>query len=119
MARRYLDRYGRTRRLRREGVIPARLYDAGERRSRALAEEVLAEIKRLAPRRQPQYVEPGEPGGALEAGYDTVDTPRGTAIVNPLRYWQFVEFGTAEHGEAQPHVRTAIEAVRARHRGGR
>ena len=121
MARRsYLvDQYGRRRRRISERTVPENIRGRAIARCRELAAELVAEIKRQAPRRQPQYVEPGEPGGLLEAGYDEVDIPEGAAIVNPVRYWQFVEFGTAEHGDAQPHVRTAIEAVRARHKGRR
>ncbi|MET1006568.1 MAG: HK97 gp10 family phage protein [Propionibacteriaceae bacterium] len=38
----------------------------------------------------------------------------GYAVVATARYWVFVEFGTAEHGDAQPHVRPAVDAARAR-----
>jgi hypothetical protein len=32
------------------------------------------------------------------------------------RYWAFVEFGTREHGDAQPHIRPAVAAVKAYYR---
>lgn len=36
-------------------------------------------------------------------------------IKSRSRYWVFVEFGTREHGDAQPHLRPAIELARAVH----
>lgn len=36
-------------------------------------------------------------------------------IKSTARYWQFVEYGTKEHGNAQPHVRPAIDEARARY----
>lgn len=33
-------------------------------------------------------------------------------ITTSRRYWMFVEFGTREHGRAQPHLRPAIELAR-------
>jgi hypothetical protein len=111
MARRYYeDRYGRKRRIRHpaQGMIPARVYDAGVERSQDLADQVLAEIQRNIP------VITHE----LQKGYRVIDYPQGAAIYNKVRYWMFVEFGTRKDPE-QPTVRNAIETVRTRERGGR
>lgn len=119
----YTDRYGRQRRLRAEGIIPARVYDAGERYSQTIAEEVAAEINRTAPLRKMRYrnkdggwtVETEAPG-TLAGSFEVRDTERGAVIVTDVPYWQFVEFGTREHGPEQAYVRRALEVVRARHR---
>lgn len=130
MARRYYeDFYGRNRRLRRPalGDVPLRVYEAGLRRSHQIAEEVLHELRAHTPLRKAEYTseETGKvtkestPGGTLRDSWRVRDTPAGAAIVTKVRYWMFVEYGTAEHGSAQRPVRNAIENVRARHRSAR
>ncbi len=52
----------------------------------------------------------------LRGSYRAVQRPDGTwVIVTGKRYWQFVEFGTKEHGDAQPHVRPALDEMRRRY----
>jgi hypothetical protein len=89
--------------------IPAHIERAAKRHCLALAEEVVAYIR----------ASPSTPvlTGEMKAGYEVAETQNGAAIMNPSApYWRYVEFGTHEHGRAQPHVRPAIFAVMARHR---
>lgn len=87
-------------------VRPAVEYaDEALRECLDIAEEIADEAARLAP------VETGE----LRAGYQAVpDGEGGASVVNPVPYLQYVEFGTSEM-HAEPHLRPAIEIVRARH----
>lgn len=53
--------------------------------------------------------------GRLHLSYYAEETPDGGVVIrSDARYWLYVEYGTSVMA-AQPHVRTAIEAVRARH----
>src|ERR1044071_6241970 len=48
-----------------------------------------------------------------DAYYVEPDPKTGAALIKcKRRYWAYVEFGTKQHGRAQPHVRPAIEAAR-------
>jgi HK97 gp10 family phage protein len=87
---------------------PAVLYARPARaRCREICDEIVHEIQ----------TSPATPvqTGELKAGYHTVDDGPGAAIVTPVDYWHYVEFGTSERA-AEPHVRPAIEIVRKRHR---
>lgn len=86
---------------------PAVLYARpAQRRCMDICEEIVEVIR-------------GEPEtpvrtGELLSGYRAVRDGAGAAVINPVDYWHFVEFGT-EYMKAEPHVRPAIETVRARH----
>jgi hypothetical protein len=57
--------------------------------------------------------------GTLAAGYRRVRLGVARyAVVNDVRYWRFVEFGTSTH-QAQPAFGRALAAARARYQGGR
>jgi len=49
--------------------------------------------------------------GDLARSYSARPTPEGAEIVSNVSYWRYVEYGVGR-GPEQPHVRTAIEAVR-------
>lgn len=85
-----------------------RVRAAAVRRCHRIAAEIAAEITGTAPQ--------GETHRLRRSYY--VDThPAGRAVIRSrVDYWRYVEFGTHEHGDAQPHVRPAVEIVRARHR---
>ena len=51
--------------------------------------------------------------GFMAESYRAVETSAGAEIVTEADYWKFVEYGTRNQ-RAQPHVRPAIEAARAR-----
>jgi len=89
---------------------PERLYGAAARRlCLEVAQEIVAVIEAspMTPERT----------GRMERGYRAVPTPDGAAVVNPdAFYWRFQEFGTQDM-PANPHVRPAIEQVRARRLG--
>lgn len=53
--------------------------------------------------------------GFLRQSYGVEYDPRRRAhvVVSNVPYWKYVEFGTG-HGPEQPHVRPAIEVVRAK-----
>jgi hypothetical protein len=52
------------------------------------------------------------PGPHLRDSYSAHVDPDGALITSSVPYWKYVEYGTGR-GPAQPHVRPAIEAVRA------
>lgn len=55
----------------------------------------------------------------LKFSYYTVRDSAGGGdwlIKSRSKYWVYVEFGTAQHGDAQPHVRPAIDEAKARFR---
>ncbi len=69
----------------------------------------------LAPRRKPTTE--GDPNiPPLHESYYAVPEPGTDAWIVASRqpYWHYVEFGTREHGDPQPHVRPAIDEARAR-----
>lgn len=53
--------------------------------------------------------------GYLRNSYSVEYDPKrhSYVVVSSVPYWKYVEFGTG-HGPEQPHVRPAIEVVRAR-----
>lgn len=86
---------------------PALLYArAARRRCYDICQEIVDEI-RGDPRTPVET-------SAMKAGYRAVYDGDGAAIVNPVPYWHYQEFGT-EDMPANPHVRPAIEVVRRRH----
>lgn len=80
---------------------------AAQKRCMEIAEEIVAIVRES----------PVTPTGAthqLRNGYRAVPEGAGAAIVTPVPYWHYVEFGTSKMA-AEPHVRPAIEIVRRRH----
>lgn len=64
---------------------------------------------------------PRDPDHAQDTGgiplwksyYVRSDPATGDILVScRRRYWAFVEFGTAKHGRAQPHIRPALRALK-------
>lgn len=87
-------------------VEPDVVYaDSARRRCYQICEDIVTEIRR----------EPETPveTGALRAGYHALTDPPGAVVVSTAEYWHYQEFGTHEM-PANPHVRPAIEVVRAR-----
>lgn len=87
-------------------VDPAVVYaNAARKRCLRVAEAIVNEI----------VIEPETPvrTGRLEHGYHARDDGGGAVVATNTPYWQDVEFGT-RHTRAKPHVRPAIETVRAR-----
>lgn len=78
------------------------------------AKEAAALINELAPydeTRRPDRRGPRH----LKGSYRAVRLPDGDwGVVTSKRYWAFVEFGTKEHGNAQPHVRPALDEMARR-----
>lgn len=86
---------------------PAVIYArAARKRCLEICQEIVDEIRR----------EPETPveTSRMKRGYRAVADGAGAAIVNPVDYWRYQEFGT-EDMPANPHVRPAIEKVRRRH----
>lgn len=93
-----------------------RIREKAAARAHAIADLIVQEI-RLNPRTP--VSKPGErhdqqpPGELRESYYVDTDKVTGDALIKShARYWQFVEYGTLEHGHAQPHVRPAIRLVK-------
>lgn len=91
----------------------ARIEQAADTRAREIAEYVVERIAALAPR-DPRHAE-NTGGPALHESYyiKADDDGDGYTIRSRRRYWVFVEFGTREHGDAQPHVRPALDEAKA------
>lgn len=91
----------------------ARIVAAGDRRCHTIGQQICDHI-----RDSPTTPFDPDPDGVhLRTAYYVSDNPpgEGSTVKTRAGYWKYVEFGTG-HGRAQPHVRPAIEAVRARHR---
>ena len=89
-----------------------RLLTRADRRCHEIAKEIVDEI-----RDSPNTPYDPEPDGMhLRTSYYVVDNPhgQGATVKTKAPYWHYVEFGTG-HGRAQPHVRPAIEVIRAKH----
>lgn len=85
---------------------PAKVYrKQAQKACMDVAREIVAEIQR-----QPQTP---ERTGNLEHSYRAVEAGDGAEVVTDADYWRWVEFGT-EDTPRRPHVRPAIERVRAR-----
>ena len=94
----------------------ASLYDAASERAYRIAQEIVEEIARQAPRRQSKYERANDTATPLHLSYYVERQPNGDSVIKcKKRYWVFVEYGTEEHGSAQRHVRPAVDIVRARH----
>lgn len=96
-----------------EGLLTY-LDRVGEHQAMAVAQETVKETKRIL---RPGY---GYRTGKLKRGYKAIKTPAGAAVVqtDPARVgkrpiWSYVEFGTRKM-RARPHIRPALEIVRAR-----
>jgi hypothetical protein len=99
-------------------IDPAVMFhDQAQRECRAVADAIVTEIKSsgLTP------VDTGE----LIRGYHAEDTKDGAEVQTKVYYWKFVEYGhrivawghdTGRFQPPQPHVRPAIEFVRAMRR---
>lgn len=92
----------------------ARIEKKAQARARDVAAYIVDMISFYAPR-DPLHTE--HTGGVPLAESYKVTRDRSTGdflISSSRRYWAFVEFGTAEHGGAQPHVRPAIDRARVK-----
>lgn len=86
-------------------------------RCEEVAEFIAERANAHAPVRQAKYVRPDDTDGVtLKGSYYTEKDPLGDGWLVRSRapYWHFVEFGTSKHGDAQPHVRTAVREAKAR-----
>lgn len=94
----------------------ARIERKAQRRALEVAEFIVDTIGWLAPRDPLHYRHTG--GEHLAESYHvSQDEKTGDFLISSTqRYWVFVEFGTAEHGSAQPHVRPAIDIAKAKFR---
>lgn len=90
----------------------ARIELKGQARAEQLAKDLVRLIALYAPR-DPNH-ERNTGGVPLWKSYYVKQDPdTGDLIVKcRRRYWAFVEFGTREHGRAQPHVRPALRALK-------
>lgn len=104
----------RARAIRSMNATFRKINRAGDRRAKQICELIVEEI-RLSPT-TPFDTRIGEntTGPHLKYSYAVKEIPGGGgwAVATRRRYWRFVEFGTKEHGSAQPHIRPAIEAAR-------
>ncbi len=97
------------------GRALARIRNKGQARAEEIALYVVRQIQILAP--FDTRVTNDTKGPHLRNSYYTrVDGKGGIVIKCKRRYWVFVEFGTQEHGRAQPHVRPALDMARERYR---
>lgn len=92
----------------------ARIEKKAQYRAKRIARFILNEIFILAP--FDTRAESDTTGPHLKDSYYMEEDPKTGAMIIKCkrRYWAFVEFGTKEHGKAQPHVRPAIEAAKRR-----
>jgi hypothetical protein len=90
----------------------ARIDEAADTRAREIAQWVVDRIAVIAPR-DPRHAE-NTGGPALHESYyiKKDEDGDGYTIRSRRRYWVFVEFGTKEHGDAQPHVRVALDEAK-------
>lgn len=85
------------------------MYEAARQRAHDIAEEIVNEIASSAD--FGEY----ETGNLRTSYYVDTDTNGDALIKTTAPHWKYVEFGTNEHGDKQPHLRPAVETVRARH----
>jgi HK97 gp10 family phage protein len=93
----------------------ARIARKAEQRAEEVARMIVEQIHINAPRgsaeRGTAHDDAGPP--LSESFYVRQDPTTGDFLIGSRRrYWAYVEFGTREHGKAQPYIRPAIEAVR-------
>lgn len=96
-----------------------RIEEAGQRRAHQLAENVVEYIRVIAPVDNRARRETYNKGPHLKDSYYVrTDPETGDAVIKcQRRYWVYVEFGTRKRNftDEQPHVRPAVEIVRAIH----
>ena len=89
-----------------------------EKRCREVAEFIAERSNYHAPVRQPENYRPNsdDDGVNLKGSYYADKDPLGDGWLVRSRapYWHYVEFGTSKHGDAQPHVRTAVKDAELR-----
>jgi hypothetical protein len=90
----------------------AKIEDAANHRAQEIAQWIVDEIYVTAPR-DPLHAE-HTGGPALHESYyvKANEDGHGYTIRSRRRYWVYVEFGTHEHGNPQPHVEPALRAAR-------
>lgn len=89
---------------------------AGSGRARHLCELIVQEIQMNPDTPYDTRATTDTRGEHLRDSYTVRKHPDGSGrwqVVTNRRYWRYVEFGTKEHGDAQPHIRPAVERVRA------
>ncbi len=93
-----------------------RIARAGDERSREICEYSVHTIATSANTPYDSRHDSDTTGEHLKYSYQVVRHPTGDGwlVATDRRYWVFVEFGTRKM-QAQPHVRPAIEAARARY----
>lgn len=90
----------------------ARVEAKAQRHARDIAEDVVNLIAIYAPR-DPNHAQNTGGPALWQSYYVKSDLVNGGVVIGcRRRYWVFVEYGTREHGDAQPHVRPALDAVR-------
>lgn len=91
----------------------ARIERKADLRAREIAEWVVRRIAILAPRDPLHEEHTGGPRLAESYRVKRDSSTGDWVISSSRRYWVFVEFGTAEHGGPQPHVRPALDEAKA------
>lgn len=95
----------------------ARIEEKAQERAEHIGQFIIGHIRANAPYDENRRDDRDGGPHLRDSYYYRVDEATGDVIIKTRRrYWAFVEFGTAEHGSAQPHVRPAIEAARAEFR---
>lgn len=98
-----------------------RTIERFERKAGQRAEQIADDIVHLiflnAPRGSAERGTEHDDAGPIlaESFYvrEDPDNPYGFLVRSRRRYWPYVEFGTREHGKAQPFVRPSVAAVKA------
>lgn len=94
--------------------IMRKINKAGSDRARLLCELIVQEIASMPKPRDDRHDSDTTGTHLLDSYYVAKSaTGDGWQIKTDRRYWKYVEFGTRQHGDAQPHIRPAIETVRA------
>jgi hypothetical protein len=89
-----------------------RIERKAEVRAYRLAEDLVRLIALYAPRDPHHETNTGGPP-LWKSYYVRIDPETGDSVVKcRRRYWVYVEYGTREHGDAQPHVRPALRALK-------
>lgn len=96
-----------------------RIRKKAEDRSEEIARMIVEAIYINAPRGSAARGTAHDDAGPIlaESFYVRQDTDSGDYLIaSRRRYWAYVEFGTNEHGKAQPFIRPAVDAVKRYHR---
>lgn len=88
-----------------------RIEEKGEERAYRLAKDLVRLIALYCPR-DPKHAENTGGPPLWQSYYVRRDEDGDTLVKCRRRYWAYVEFGTREHGRAQPHVRPALRALK-------